>query len=265
MNFIFIALLIFIISISMTMVGKGGGNFYVLVLVLAQISIQNAASIGQFILFTASIASFLVFNRNKTLIWPLVILIGSLISVSAFLGGYLSHNYEPYTLKIIFSLFLFISGILMLINVKNDNSYIQSNKPLTWKFTFEEKDYYVNLIIAVPIILITGFASGMVGVSGGSFLVPLMVVAFKLPMKYAVGTASSLIAITAFMGFMGHLFQGDVNFLYAIPLSIITLLGGIIGSKYALKTKSKSLKNIFAYTNFLAAIIMIVNTLKTIH
>ncbi|BEP30085.1 sulfite exporter TauE/SafE family protein [Helicovermis profundi] len=262
MNFILIALLIFIVSISMTMVGKGGGNFYVLILVFAQLSMQNAASTGQFILFTASIAALLVFNKNKTLIWPLAVLIGSLISVSAFLGGYFSHNFEGSTLKIVFSILLFISGIMMLIKVKEKNREQTNLKFGVWKFKFEEEDYFVNLLVAVPIIVLTGFGSGMVGVSGGSFLVPLMVLTCYLPMKYAVGTASSLIAVTALMGFMGHLLQGDVNFYYAVPLSVVTLIGGLIGSKFALKSKPKNLKRLFAYTNFLAAIIMIINALR---
>jgi len=264
MNFILLALIILIISISMTMVGKGGGNFYVIVLIFAQLTMQNAASTGQFILFTASMSALLVFNKNKTLIWPLAILIGILISFSAFLGGYFSHNFESTTLKIIFSSLLFISGILMLIKVKEKTVKVNNSKLGIWKFQFKNENYYVNLFIAVPIIIITGFGSGMVGVSGGSFLVPLMVLACSLPMKYAVGTASSLIAVTALMGFLGHLFQGDVSFAYALPLSIVTIIGGLIGSKFALKSKPKNLKKLFAYTNFLAAIIMIVNALKSL-
>jgi len=41
----------------------------------------------------------------------------------------------------------------------------------------------------------------MVGVSGGSFLVSLMVLACGVSMHTAVGTASTLIAATAFMVF----------------------------------------------------------------
>ena len=47
----------------------------------------------------------------------------------------------------------------------------------------------VKVWIALPVSVLTGFASGMVGVSGGSFLVPLTVVACSVPMHLAVGTA----------------------------------------------------------------------------
>ena len=109
----------------------------------------------------------------------------------------------------------------------------------------------------------TGFASGMVGVSGGSFLVPLMVLACGVPMHIAVGTASTLITATAFLGFLGHAIQGDFNPAWAIPLAFITVFGGVIGGKIAMKTKPKHLKQLFAYTNWIAAIFMLINAFYT--
>ena len=123
--------------------------------------------------------------------------------------------------------------------------------------------YSINLWIALPVTALTGFGSGMVGVSGGSFLVPLMVLACGVPMHTAVGTASTLIAATAFMGFTGHAIQGDFNPSWAIPLAIITVVGGILGGKLSLKTKPKHLKKLFAYTNWIAALFMIINALYT--
>ena len=107
----------------------------------------------------------------------------------------------------------------------------------------------------------TGFGSGMVGVSGGSFLVPLMVLTCGVSMHTAVGTASTLIAATAFMGFTGHAIQGDFSPHYAIPLAFVTIIGGIIGGKFSLKSKPKNLKRLFAYTNWIAALFMVFNAL----
>ena len=123
--------------------------------------------------------------------------------------------------------------------------------------------YRVNLWIAVPVTVLTGFASGMVGVSGGSFLVPLMVLACRVPMHVAVGTASTLIAATALMGFAGHAVQGDFNPAWALPLALVTVAGGILGGTFSLKTRPKRLKQLFAYTNWLAAGFMVVNALGT--
>ena len=103
----------------------------------------------------------------------------------------------------------------------------------------------------------------MVGVSGGSFLVPLMVLTCGLSMHKSVGTAFILIAAITFMGFAGHAVQGDFDPTLAIPLAFITVIGGTIGGKFALKSKPKHLKSLFAFSNLLAAIIMLVNALMT--
>jgi len=88
-----------------------------------------------------------------------------------------------------------------------------------------------------------------------------MVVACGVSMHKAVGTSSTLIAAIAFMGFAGHAAQGDFNPQWALPLAVMTVLGGIIGGKFALNTKPKYLKPVFAFTNWLAAVFMVINAL----
>jgi len=70
-----------------------------------------------------------------------------------------------------------------------------------------------------------------------------------------------MVAATALMGFIGHNINGDFNPQMAIPLTIAAVVGGIIGSKYAVKSKPRNLKKIFALTNLAAAVTMIVNIL----
>ncbi len=259
-SYIIIITIFFLVAVTMTMVGKGGGNFYVLILALANIPMHEAAATGQFVLFAASIAAMIIFQKNKAVIWPLAFFIGAFVSISALTGGYFSHYFSGFWLKIIFSFLLFISGIVMLFPVSENVDIKNSeNKIGYWKIKVEDENYIINLWIVVPVTLLVGFTSGMVGVSGGSFLVPLMVLACTIPMHAAVGTASSLIAVTALMGFIGHAAQGDFNPHYALPLAVVTIIGGILGGKFALKTKPKNLKRIFAYTNWLAAVFMITN------
>jgi hypothetical protein len=205
----------------------------------------------------------IIFQKNKSVSWALAILIGTFTALSALGGGYFSHLFSGFTLKFIFAAMLLIAGIIMLIPV-SEKQNIKENKSFgIINIKSGSEIYSVNLWIALPITILTGFGSGMVGVSGGSFLVPLMVLACGIPMHTAVGTASTLIATTAFMGFTGHAVQGDFNPSWAIPLAFITIIGGILGGKFALKTKPKHLKKLFAYTNWLAALFMVINAFHT--
>ena len=156
-----------------------------------------------------------------------------------------------------------IAVVIMLVPVP-ENLYRAHNKPFgVVDIKSGNQRYSVNLLIAFPIVVLTGFVSGMVGISGGSFLVPLMVLACGVPMHTAVGTASTLIATIAFMGFAGHAVQGDFNPSLAVPLAVLAIIGGILGGKLALKTKPVKLKKLFAYTNWIAAFFMLINAFHT--
>ena len=262
-NLFIVGFLIFIVAVAMTMVGKGGGNFYVVILAIANVSMHEAATTGQFILFSASVAAIIIFQKNKSVSWELAILIGTFTALSALGGGYFSHLFSGFSLKLIFAVMLFIAGAVMLIPVSENKKGAKNKNVATINIKSGGEKYSVNLGVAIPVTVLTGFGSGMVGVSGGSFLVPLMVMACGVQMHTAVGTASTLIAATAFMGFTGHAVQGDFNPSWAIPLAVITIVGGLIGGKLALKTKPKFLKKLFAYTNWLAAFFMIINAVQT--
>jgi len=87
-SLIVVGLLILIVAIAMTMVGKGGGNFYVVILAIANIPMHEAATTGQFILFSASVAAMIIFQKNQSVSWALAILVGTFTALSALGGGY---------------------------------------------------------------------------------------------------------------------------------------------------------------------------------
>jgi uncharacterized membrane protein YfcA len=78
-----------------------------------------------------------------------------------------------------------------------------------------------------------------------------------------VGTASTLIPGTAFMGFSRHAIQRAFNPSWAVLLAIITVFGGILGRKLCLRTRSKQCKSLFSYTNWLTALFMIINVIPS--
>ena len=264
-----IALLIFAVAVAMTMVGKGGGNFYVVILAMAGVPMHEAATTGQFILFAASVAAMLIFHKKKSISWPLAFSVGGLTALSALAGGYFSHLLNGFALKMVArllveadcpaSVMLLASGIVMLLPKPKQNTGAGGVGVVQLQAGGES--YRVNLWLALPVTVLTGLGSGMVGVSGGSFLVPLMVVACGIPMPLAVGTSSSLIAAIALMGFAGHAMHGHFNPAWALPLAAVAIAGGALGGRLALKAKPNHLEQLFAYTNWVAAAFMVFNAL----
>ncbi len=259
MNIWLLTLIILMISATMTMSGRGGGNFYVITLVLTGFSMHEAATTGQFILVLSSLFATVFFSKNKVISWKLVLIIGIMTTVSAFLGGFLSDIFNDKILKVVFAVFISLAALLML---KPLGKEVKAESRFILKMQSNNETYSLNLLIVVPIVLFTGFVSGMVGISGGSFLVPLMVLFIRVPMKIAVGTSTTLVMVTALSGFLGHLSSGHFDVKIAIPLAIGGIIGAIIGTKLTLKTKPQFLKIIFATTSLIAALIMIYSVFR---
>jgi len=263
MNIIILASIIFTIAVFMTMTGRGGGNFYVLALVLSGLSMHESAATGQFILFVSSVSASIIFGRNKQIEWKLVLVIGGITALSALFGGFFSQFISSRILKFVFSAFLMGAAFLMLRPVDESKKKTPGTGKRFWHLKSDENEFIIDLRLAIPVTIATGFGAGMVGVSGGSFLVPLMVLACAVPMKIAVGTSTTMVAGTALMGFIGHAVSGHFDYHTAVPLAAAAAVGGVIGGSMALKTKPAHLKKLFAYTTLAASVFMAANAILT--
>lgn len=244
----------------MAMVGRGGGNFYVPVLVAVGMQVHQAATTAQLILITTAVGALVMYGKHKTVDWKLALIIDPPTDVMAFIGGYLAHRMSGPALKYIFAGLLVVAGFFMLRPAK-EKPLQESKGAGYWNREFGGYRYTVNLWLALPITTVTGFVAGMVGISGGSFKIPLMVLLCGVPMRIAVGTSSAMVAATALTGFIGHLVGGDFNPAWALPLTAVAAVGGFVGGRISLKTKQAGLKRLFAYTTFAAALFMAVNAL----
>ncbi len=256
--YLLLALIIFVIAVLMSMVGKGGGNFYVLAMVFMGITMHEAAPTSQLIMFATSTAAMIIFQKNKKVDWKLALVIDPPTDIMAFFGGYLAGYVEGMTLKIVFSVLLIVVSIFMYMKVR-EKPIEEKHRLGYWNRSFGEHQYTVNLWLTIPITALVGFFAGATGISGGAFKIPLMVMLCGIPMEIAVGTSSAMVAVTALMGLLGHSINGYFNLWFAMPITILAILGGIIGGKFALRSKPKNLKNIFATTNLVAGIIMMIS------
>ncbi|XMB71886.1 sulfite exporter TauE/SafE family protein [Mycoplasmatota bacterium WC30] len=258
MNIFIMSAIILVIAVTMAMVGKGGGNFFVIAMVLAGVAMHKAASTSQAIMLGTSVAAMLVFSKNKKVDWKLALIIDPATDIMAFVGGYFAGRIEGNTLKIIFAIILILVSIFMLIKVK-EKPRIEKHGFGYWNREFNGHKYTVNLWVTLPLTALVGLFAGAVGISGGAFKIPLMVLLCGIPMEIAIGTSSAMVAVTALMGLLGHSINGSFDLKFALPLIFVAIIGGIIGGKLAVKNKPKNLKIVFALTNLVAGIIMVIN------
>lgn len=80
-------------------------------------------------------------------------------------------------------------------------------------------------------------------------------------MRVAVGTATVMLAATAFAGFAGHALHGGFDPALAVPCGVAAVAGGLAGGRLALKAKPKNLRLLSGVITILAAAVMMANAL----
>ncbi len=115
-----------------------------------------------------------------------------------------------------------------------------------------------TIIILILIGLAAGILSGMVGVGGGIIMVPLFVVFLGLTQHNAQGMSLAVMLppVTFFAVYNYHK-AGAIDWRMALIVSAIFVIGGFIGSKFALKIDQVTLKKIFGVLMLIVALKMI--------
>jgi uncharacterized protein len=195
-------------------VGHGGASAYLMIMALCGMSAEMMKPIALFLNIVVSAVALIYFLRagyfQSKLFWPLVI-----SSVpAAFLGGALQAT--DVIFKVILFIALLVGAIRLLVPQRQDRAC-------------EEK---VNVMLLLALGAGIGFISGLVGIGGGVFLTPLLVIFRWAPAKNAASLSAAFIAANSCAGIGGFFFQGG-----SLPVMIWSLLpcvlfGAWLGSRW---------------------------------
>jgi uncharacterized membrane protein YfcA len=134
---------------------------------------------------------------------------------------------------------------------------------LAWKLSTSGEIKYPPLLAGLLIGAIIGLLSGLVGVGGGIFLTPVLLLANWSETKTAAGVSAAFILVNSVAGIFGNL-ASNVNALSSLPASVwlwiaAAVIGGLIGSTLgAKKFNSITLRRVLAVVLLFAAVKLIV-------
>ena len=106
---------------------------------------------------------------------------------------------------------------------------------------------------------LVGIVTGMVGAGGGFLIIPALVLLAKLPMKKAVATSLFIIAINSLIGFLGDVQNYDIDWLFLLLFTSISVVGIFIGiwlNKFALDSNTHS-SRFFRMRNEIPTVLLI--------
>jgi uncharacterized membrane protein YfcA len=246
------------VSVAFSMVGQGGGSLYVPILLALGMGVHDAATTSLFVIVATSISAAIIYRRRRTIDWKLALVIEPPTLALAFVGGLLAIYIDATVLKIVFAGVLIIASILM-IRPASEKETNNSHGWGHWSRKMGDNKYVVRLPGLMPVTAAAGFVAGMIGISGGIFKVPAMVLIGRVPMRIAIGTSSLMVAATALAGLSGHIVSGSFNVIAALPLAAAAFVGGRLGSSLSIRVNAPALRVLFAVILLLTSISMIVS------
>ncbi|HOK77702.1 MAG TPA: sulfite exporter TauE/SafE family protein [Verrucomicrobiota bacterium] len=225
---------VLLISGVFSMFGKGGGSLYTPVLVMLGMAVGPAISTALFLNLVTSLVATIVFQRNKLVDYRfcLVFLPGTV--AGSFLGAVLSSMAPRNLLLGIFSVFLYVVGLLMVFSAKEKPG--QQVKKLTGK-----------MIALVTVFAFgVGVLSSLIGVGGGLIIFPFLVLYMKYGAQMAAGANSLIVTVSSFVGTIGHFALGHVDWQFLAVTTVACVLGSAVGSHVTVKASPGFVKIAFA-------------------
>ena len=141
---------------------------------------------------------------------------------------------EPIFTMILFSLLMIMAAYTMIVKKSNAEEKIASSK----------NNNFTHLFLYGIII---GFITGLLGAGGGFLLIPTLVLVLGLPMKEAVGTSLLIIALNSLIGFTGDLGHFMIEWKLLLRVTLIAIIGILIGGQLAKKIEGEKLKKAFGW------------------
>ncbi|MGI9567910.1 MAG: sulfite exporter TauE/SafE family protein [Nitrosopumilus sp.] len=212
----------FAVSFVYSSVGFGGGSSYIAILAFSGVSIVTVPTIA--LPLNIAVSSITFFNYLRAGHFSLKFSLPFLASIPfAFYAGTL--NFDESTLAIIFVIALLASSFVLFTSsysIKKRQQETDSRNLSSRKLIF----------IGIPIGSVLGSIAGLVGIGGGIWLSPLLILSRLSVPKRAAATASFFILTNSISGFTGHAFTKPVNLEFVLPLLIVIMIGGFFGSRF---------------------------------
>jgi uncharacterized protein len=96
--------------------------------------------------------------------------------------------------------------------------------------------------------LLAGNLSGLLGVGGGAFKVPIMNLLMGVPLKATIATSNLMIGVTAATSAVIFYGRGYVDPRYAVPAALGILVGARLGPRAAMRLDVGTLILVFRVT-----------------
>jgi len=253
----------FIVGLILGLIGSGGSILSVPILVyLFGINPVTATAYSLFIVGTTSLIGSIKNFRNKLINYSSTLL----FSFSAVITVYLTRKYlihlipetiintdliflnKDQLIMLLFSLLMLVAGFLMI-----------KRTPKTIVGLKQTRTIAPNKFLIFAEGSLIGVLTGLIGAGGGFIIIPILVILSDLRMKNAIATSLAIISLKSLIGFIGDVQNLDIDWLFLITFTLISVIGIFIGQMFSQKVEDNKLKMVFGvFVILIGAVILLI-------
>jgi len=233
--------LVALVAAAYASVGLGGGTGYLALMTLLGVQHEALAPTALTLNIVVTSVAMLRFGVAGRIRWGLLAPFLVFAIPAAFVGGMLPVPRQAFLGLLAVGLGL--AAVAMLRSATRDDETISRPRPtVLWT---------VGPLVGAAI----GLASGMLGIGGGIFLGPvLLLAAWATPRETAAITSVTVLSLSV-AGLAAHGIRGNVEPNLVAPLAIAVLAGGFVGAHLSeTRFSAGTLKRIFAVIILIAAV-----------
>ncbi|MEW6673870.1 MAG: sulfite exporter TauE/SafE family protein [Thermodesulfobacteriota bacterium] len=217
-----LAILFFIVAFTYSSVGLGGGSSYTALMAIFGIDAVAIPMLSLSLnLFVTSVGSY-NFIRNKH---------GNIRLIAPFLISSIPMSYLGGSFKLPKEMFYWI--LLISLGFVAIRIYFWQNTTIKLNINQKEK-----IIISLLSGSVLGLVAGIVGIGGGIYLVPLIIILGLGTEKEAATCGAIFIWLNSFAGILSRLQYNTIDLKAYIPLIVAVIAGGTLGSSMGAVTFS---------------------------
>lgn len=206
----------FFIAMLYASVGFGGGSSYLAVLALMGLTYATIPQTALVCNLIVSAGGVWHFRRGGHLQWRRVLPFVVLSVPMAYVGGLVPIGQKSFMLLLAGS--LLVAGMRMFLPMRAAGVFSSISSRAMW-------------CVGLPLGAALGLLAGVVGIGGGIFLAPILILTGWASARATAATTAVFILVNSLAGLGGQFTKGVYVDELVIPLGIAVLLGGQIGSR----------------------------------
>jgi len=174
-------------------------------------------------------------NVSSRLVW----LMGPPSAASSLVGAFVSRDTSDSVILIVFAVLAFAGGVMLLLPVtpRDDLADIRADPK-----------------VAIPIALVLGFFSGLVGIGGLAFIIAALVYLLRVPARIAIGSSLGIGLFATVAALIGKAATAQIDPPLAAIVFVSALVASPVGAAVSVRTQPRALLAILAVIVMLAAI-----------